>query len=400
MTPTTVVVGTSIAGVRTAQTLRSAGYQGNVVLVGKETTLPYDKPPLSKGLLAGTLTADDVRLLTEQDAAEAGFQLELGRVATRLDVAARRVELADGTRLPFDDIVIATGARARPSPWGCPDGAHSLRTLDDATALGADLRRGGPVAVIGAGFIGAEVAATARAAGIVDVTMVDASTAPLGPSVPPAVGRRVARLHQAHGVRTRFEVDVVAVDRVGDGLVLRLADGQQLVAATMVVGVGALPNDDWLRGSKLRVDDGIVCDKYGRAGPHVYAVGDAARWYRPRRGRPIRVEHWTNAVEQATCVAHSITHPDRPQENDPLEYVWSNQYDWKIQIVGHTGVDLTHVTVERTGATTAFAVLCAHPDGALAGAVTGNWPRALLTCRRALTTATTLQKVRNILDES
>jgi NADPH-dependent 2,4-dienoyl-CoA reductase/sulfur reductase-like enzyme len=398
--PTAVIVGTSVAGVRTAQTLRSIGYDGNVVLVGEENTLPYDKPPLSKGLLSGTLTTDDVRLLTERSVAEADLQLLLGRSAARLDVTGRKIELSDGTRLPFDDVVIATGARARPSPWGYPAGVHTLRTLDDAVALGAELRRGGPVAVIGAGFIGAEVSATARATGVDEVTMLDSAAGPLGRSVPPAIAERFVRLHEEHGVRTRFGVKVAAVDQVGDELVLRLGNGSTLRAATVVVGIGALPNDAWLRDSGLTVDDGVLCDQRGRAAPHVYAVGDVARWYHPRRGWPSRIEHWTNAVEQAACVAHNIAQPESPREHDPFEYVWSDQYDWKIQILGRTGADLSYTTLERAGGAAAFAVLFSDAGGSCVGVMTVNWPRALVTCRRALGRGATWQEIHDSLAES
>ena len=399
MKPTAVIVGTSIGAVRTAQALRSIGYDGNVVLVGEENTLPYDKPPLSKGLLTGALTTDDVRLLTEQSAAGADIELLLGRSAVRLDVTARKIELSDGTRLPFDDVVIATGARARPSPWGCPAGVHTLRTLDDAVALGAELRRGGPVAVVGAGFIGCEVAATARAAGVGEVTMLDSAAGPLGRSLPPAIGHRFARFHEEHGVRTLFGGKVSAVDQVGDELVLRFGNGSTLQAATVVVGIGAVPNDAWLRDSGLNVDDGVLCDQCGRAAPHVYAVGDVARWYHPRWSESSRIEHWTNAVEQAACVAHNIARPESPREHDPFEYVWSDQYDWKIQILGRTGAELSYTTFEHAVGPAAFAVLFSDASGACAGVITVNWPRALVTCRRALDRGATWQEIHDSLAE-
>jgi phthalate 3,4-dioxygenase ferredoxin reductase subunit len=397
MTPRTVVVGTSVAGVRTARELRWAGYDGDIVLIGAETELPYDRPPLSKALLAGTVTPDEVRLLTEEAAAEAGIRLELGRAATGLDVAARTVELSDGTRLSFDDVVIATGAHARPAPWGPMEGVHTLRDLDDANALAADLRRGGPVAVVGTGFIGAEVAATARTMGLPEVMMVGRESAPLARSMPAELGERIARLHEGRGTRTRLGVSVTAVEPVRDGFALRFSDGTTLAAATVVVGIGALPNDGWLRDSGLRVDDGVVCDQFGRAAPHVYAVGDVARWFRPRHGRAIRVEHWTSASEQAACVAHNIVDSEQPKAHDGIEYVWSDQYDVKIQIVGQTGPGLVPVHLDRAGVDGAFAVLFAGPDGRLAGAVTVGWPRALATCRRGVLAANAVDEVRAAL---
>ncbi|MFF9808216.1 NAD(P)/FAD-dependent oxidoreductase [Streptomyces coeruleorubidus] len=400
MTRTTVIVGSSVGGVRTAQALRRAGYDGEVVLVGEERTLPYDKPPLSKAMLAGTTTPDAIALLTEQAAAEAGIRLMLGRPATRLHVDERIVELAGGERLTFDDVVIATGVRARPSPWGTPPGVHVVRTLDDAVALGTALRRGGPLVVIGAGFIGAEVAATARGLGLEEVTVVDPVPVPMSRVLNPAVAERFARLHADRGVDMRFGVGVSGIDQVSDGLAVRLTDGATLPAATVVVGIGAIPNDEWLRSSGLQIDNGVVCDENSRAvgAPHVHAVGDVARWFHPRHGSLVRVEHWTNAVEQAACVAHNIVHPDRPRAYEPVEYVWSDQYDWKIQLAGRTGDDLAHVTVEGADPTRTFAVLYADPEGGFSGAVTVNWPRALITCRRALAATHTLDEVRRTVE--
>jgi NADPH-dependent 2,4-dienoyl-CoA reductase/sulfur reductase-like enzyme len=394
MSPTTVVVGSSVAGVRTAQALRATGYPGDVVLVGEEPALPYDKPPLSKALLAGTASTEDIALLTEQGAADARIRLVLGRAAIRLDVAARVVELADGERLAYDDLVIATGARARPSPWGELPGVHVLRTLDDATALRADLLRGGPLVVIGAGFIGAEVAATARAMGV-DVTVVDPAPVAMSRVLDPAVARLFGLLHERQGVATRFGVGVTGLDRTEGALHVRLADGGTLPAGAVVVGIGAVPNDGWLASSGLRIDDGVVCDRFSRAvdAPRIHAVGDVARWFHPRHDALVRVEHWTNAVEQAACVAHNITHPEDLRAHSPVEYVWSDQYDWKIQLAGRTG-GADHVTVDGADPTRSFAVLYAGTGGLLAGAVTVNWPRALVICRRALAGGASLDDTR------
>ncbi|MCI2418359.1 FAD-dependent oxidoreductase [Saccharopolyspora sp. K220] len=392
----TVIVGSSVGGVRTAQALRGAGYDGDVVLVGQERVLPYDKPPLSKSLLAGTNDRAGITLLSESAAAEAGIRLELGCAATRLDLDGSRVELADGRRLEFDDVVIATGARARPSPWGRPPGLHVLRTLDDAEALRADLRRGGPLVVIGAGFIGAEVAATAREIGIEDVSIVDPQPVPMSRALDPAVAARFAALHRERGVATRFGVGVRAIDESGGSLVVRLTDGSALAATTVVVGIGAIPDVEWLRSSGLRIDDGLVCDQYSRAldAPHVHGVGDVARWFHPGHGRLVRVEHWTNAVEQAACVAHNITQSNNPRVHAPVEYVWSDQYDWKFQLAGRTGNGLAAHFVAGADPRS-FAVLYADSDGRLAGAATINWPRALVACRRALHRDAHLDDVRS-----
>ncbi|MES9602412.1 MULTISPECIES: NAD(P)/FAD-dependent oxidoreductase [Actinomadura] len=393
---TVVIVGASVGGVRTARALRSSGHAGEIVLVGAEEHLPYDRPPLSKAFLAGTATRGELTLLGEDTADAAGIRLELGTPATAVDVAGRAVELADGRRLAFDELVVATGARPRPSPWGAPPGLHVLRTLDDAVALREDLRCGGPLVVVGAGFIGAEVAATATAMGLADVTLVDPARAPLGRVLSPAVARRFARLHADRGVRTRFGAAVTGVEAVDGGLVVGLDDGSRLPAATVVVGIGAVPNDEWVRGSGLTVADGVVCDRYSRArgASNVHAVGDVARWFHPRRRRLVRAEHWTNAVEQAERVAHNITHPDDLQAHDPVEYAWTDQYDWRIQMVGRTGGGLDHVILPGADPDHGFAVLYADPAGEFAGAVAVNWPRVVIACRKALRAPVSLATMR------
>lgn len=382
----TVIVGASIGGVRTAQALRAAGYGGEIALVGSEDVLPYDKPPLSKALLAGHATAESIGLLSRDQAAEAGIHLELGRAATDLDRDARRVVLADGTELEFDDLVIATGARARPSPWGAPPGVHLVRSLADAERLGSALRVGGPLVVVGAGFIGAEVAATAVGMGLTDVTMVDPLEVPLSRVLDREVAKEVIALHESHGVRTRFGVPLAGIQRGPAGLEVALADGTVLPAATVVVGIGAVPNDDWLSGSGITADDGVVCDEFCRSvdDPRIWAVGDVARWWHPRYERTVRAEHWTNAVEQAACVAHNIVNPTALRRHAPVEYVWSDQYDRKIQLVGRTGGGQAHVRVDGADPRRSFAVLYADADGWFTGALTVSWPKALVTCRKAL----------------
>ncbi|QRP48540.1 NAD(P)/FAD-dependent oxidoreductase [Amycolatopsis sp. FDAARGOS 1241] len=390
MKPGTVVVGASVAGVRVAQALRSHGHEGRIVLVGQEDELPYDKPPLSKGVLAGSAGLDDVRLLTTEEAADAGIELELGRAATRLDLAGSVVHLAGGTALPYTDLVIATGAGARPAGWEHLDGVHVLRTAADAVALREDLGRGGPLVVIGGGFIGAEVAATARGLGLTDVTVLDATPTLLARSVPAVVGDRVAELHRRNGVQVRLGVKVDSVDRIGGGLRIRLADGSEVDAATVVVGIGAVPNDAWVAGSGLKVDDGIVCDRFGRAAPHVFAVGDVSRWQASRHGSAVRVEHWTNAVEQAAAVAHTLAHPEDPRAHTPVDYVWTDQYDWKVQIAGTPVAGTEGRLFERAG--DKFATVFGTADR-FAGAVVVNWPKALVGCRRALAAATPAAEV-------
>jgi phthalate 3,4-dioxygenase ferredoxin reductase subunit len=384
---TVVVVGTSVGGVRAAQALRREGFPGRIVLVGEEAHAPYDKPPLSKQYLAGEWALDRLALLTPEATAAADLELRLGVAAVRLDVAAQQVVLADGAVLDFDHVVIATGATARPSPWHATSGVHVIRTLADVDGLRSDLAAGGPVVVVGGGVIGAEAAATIRTLGH-EVTMVDPLATPLARLVGPEVGRPLEELHRRRGVDTRFGVGVEGIDGEAGSLTVRLTDGSALPAATVLVGIGAVPNDGWLADSGLLVDNGVVCDRYCRAvdSERVWAVGDVARWQDPRYPAEVRVEHWTNAVEQAAAVAHNLVHADDLQPYSPIEYVWSDQYDWKLQVLGHATRGARHEVVgDLTADPAKAAVLYSDDDGRLVGAVSVNWPKALVTSRRALT---------------
>ncbi len=384
MSRSVVVVGTSIAGVRAAQALRRNKFEGPITLVGAEDELPYDKPPLSKAVLAGSTPAETARLLSAGDAAALDLTLRLGVAATGLDVAAGMLELADGSTLGYDDLIVATGARARPSPWQPDSGVHVLRSLADCRALRADLARGGAVVVVGGGFIGAEVASTCRALGR-PVTLVDPVPVPMARLVGSDVGQRMVELHHLHGSATRFGAGVEDITGGSGELIVHLTDGTALRCATVIVGIGSEPNDGWLSSSGLLVDDGVVCDEFGRtSAPSIYALGDVARWLHPRHHRHIRAEHWTNAVDQAACVANTITAPDALRAHDPVEFVWSDQYDWRMQVVGAPGTASRDVTIEAGGDTERFATLYADDDEKLCGGAIVNWPKASITLRRAL----------------
>jgi phthalate 3,4-dioxygenase ferredoxin reductase component len=400
MTCIVVVIGSSVGGVSTAQALRREGFEGRIVLVGEETATPYDKPPLTKQFLAGDWDADRVTLLSPEAAEHSGIELRLGAAATRLDAAGRQVLLADGTQLAYDSLVVATGASARSSPWRPASGVHVIRTLQDSRALREALRSGGPVVVVGGGFIGSEVAGTARALGH-EVTMVDPLPTPIGRVVGPEVGRYFTELHHRHGVETRFGVGVEEIDGVAGRLRVRLTDGAELAAATVVVGIGAVPNDGWLADSGRQIDNGVRCDQFSRAigAPDVYVAGDVARWFHPGHREHIRVEHWTNAVEQGACVAHNIAHPGDLHPYQPVEYVWSDQYDWKIQLVGRPAAGTRIATIGELGGEKPRAAVLYTDDGTrrLCGAVTVNWPRALAQCRRLVSAGATFDEARDRL---
>lgn len=385
MSPRTVIVGASVGGIRAAQALRAAGYSGTITVVDAENHLPYDKPPLSKGFLSGFLGPDRLQLISERDIKDLDIEIIFGHSAVLLDSAAREVELDGSSRLAYDNLVIATGVRARPSPWKATEGVHLLRTLDDANSLKRDLESVKSVVIVGAGFIGAEVAATAKSFGL-EVTVVDPLPIPMARVLGDEVGKRFIGLHHANGVATHFGTGVDAITGSRGDLKVELSNGLLLNADIVVVGIGAVPNDEWLRSSGLLIENGLVCDEYCRAvgQSDIYGVGDVARWYHPRHDRLVRVEHWTNAVEQASCVAHNIVNPQDLKSYSPVEYVWSDQYDWKIQIAGITAEAANQIVIEDPSNPKRFAAIYSDHSGAFCGVATVSWPRALIECRKLL----------------
>jgi len=395
-----VIVGASVAGVRVAKALRAAGYDGPVTLVGDEPGPPSDRPPLSKQVLTGAWEPERAALLTPEDAAAGQIELRLGRAARTVAVDTRQVLLDDGESLPYDDLVIATGASPRPSPWRPESGLYQLRTLADSLLLRERLTDGGPVVLIGAGFIGAETAAAARSADC-PVTLVDPVPVPLERATGPVVGALLADLHGRHGAVTKFGVGVADVSGKAGDLTVSLLDGSSLRADTVVVGIGAVPNDQWLRGSGLVIEDGVVCDEHLAAvgAAHVFAAGDVARFPRPGRGALARGEHWTNAVDQARCVAHNIAHPGARERYQPSDYVWSDQYDWKVQIAGRRADACAEWIIGTPEAERPrVAELQADAAGRLCAVVCLNWPRAFVQCRRVLDERAPAAQARELIE--
>ncbi len=323
----TIIVGASVAGVRTVQALRRRGYQAPITLVGAEQHLPYDRPPLSKDFLLGKLGAGDFRLVEPDALAGLGVDLRLGVRATGLDAERREIQVG-GDRLRYETLVIATGATARTLPANLA-GVHSLRTLDDAVAIRRALVAGARVAVVGGGFIGAEVSWSARLLGR-DVTIIDPLPALMVRGLGVTIGAVLARRHADSGVRLRLGRTVARLE--GGQRVERvvLDDGSTVDADLVVVGIGADPAVGWLAGSGLDIADGLVCDAALHAGDGVYAVGDVVRWATSAGLR--RAEHWTNAVDQASALAVTLT--GGPGACDPVPYVWSDQLGTRLQVWG------------------------------------------------------------------
>ncbi|MTD55416.1 NAD(P)/FAD-dependent oxidoreductase [Amycolatopsis pithecellobii] len=395
-----VVVGASIAGVRTALALRGQGFEGELVLVGDESQLPYDKPPLSKQFLSGQWNLGRFTLLDEHAADAARIDLRLGAAAVGLAPSASLVELSDGRVVPYDRLVVATGASARPSPWNPHSGLHRIRSVADIEALTADLRGGGDVAVIGAGVVGCEVAATLRMLGHA-VTLVDTLTAPMERVVGPDLAARFLALHHRHGVTTHLGTEVRGISGCMGDLSVDLADGATIKAAAVVVGIGSVPNDSWLRGSGLALDGGVRTDEFGRAEgfPDIYAVGDVANRWHSGLGRHHRSEHWSAAAEDGVRVAHNILHPGSPAVLESVPYVWSHQYDWKIQVAGFASDGKSELVGDLSGEKPKGAALYADGSGCLARAVTVNWPSALVKCRRHLDVGGSVVSIRESLEQ-
>lgn len=382
-----VIVGASVAGVHTAEALRGGGFDGTVLLVGDEKAEPYDRPALSKQMLTGDWRPDALALLPGSRAAELGVELRLGSRAVRLDTSDRTVWLADDTAIGYDQLVISTGSHARKPTWAVSDGIFTLRTLADSARLRRALLESRRVVVVGAGFIGGEVAAAAQALGC-EVTVIDPLNAPMARLLGAEIGGLLGDVHERHGVNTRFNIGVKAAEgHLGDMSVI-LDDGSTIAADLVIAGVGASPNESWLTSSSLALGDGVLCDQYCRVLEHdgIYAAGDVARWYDPRLGRSTRVEHWTNAVEQGAHVAQNIV-ADVPTAYRPLHYVWSDQYDWKLQFVSTS--DSRHsyeILGDFASSSPAGVVAFGDEEGRFVAALTLNHPHALMNSRRMLRT--------------
>jgi len=371
-----VVVGGSLAGLRTAQALRREGHEGPLTVVSDEAHWPpYDRPPLSKQVLVGSLEPERVRLRVPDDL---GADVRTGVRAVSLDVGARTVLLDDGEQLAYGALVIATGATPRRIPGtDALAGIHVLRTIDDSLALRAELEDARRVVVVGAGFIGCEVASSCRSLGH-EVTVVDMLPLPLAP-LGSRAGEIVRALHEDNGVELRLGTGVAGFD--GDERVrgVRLADGTTVAADVVVVGIGVVPSTGWLEGSGLELADGVVCDEtclaVGGDG-RVAAVGDVARWQHPRYGSS-RIEHWTNAGEQGAHVAKVLVQgPEAAGPFAPVPYFWSDQFGKKLQFVGTCGDGDDFAVVEGSVEDGRWVAAYGR-DGITVAALCVGWPARL-----------------------
>src|SRR6187402_3134790 len=334
------IVGASLAGLRAAESLRTAGFDGSITVIGDEPHMPYDRPPLSKRLLAGEWEVDRISLRKPDDIASLDVDWRLSTRAVGLDLARRRVVLDGGEHLRFEGAILATGSRPRslPGQADLPD-VVVLRSVDDSLDLRERIAGGGKrVVVIGAGFIGLEVAATARKLGN-EVLVLEAAPAPLIRGLGATMGAAIAAVHGDHGVEVRCGV---SIEGLQPGAVL-IDGGWHEPADVVVVGIGVAPATGWLAESGLEIRDGVVCGSDLNAGvPMVYAAGDIVRWFNPLFEEEMRVEHWTNAAEQGALAATNLLAEATGQRTTPyapVPFFWSEQYDRRIQFLGRASGD-------------------------------------------------------------
>ncbi|HWE58104.1 MAG TPA: FAD-dependent oxidoreductase [Solirubrobacteraceae bacterium] len=394
-----VIVGASLAGLRAAQAARSAGHDGGIVMIGREPHLPYTRPPLSKELLQATQEIEDLAL----QVGELDVDWRLGVPATGLDREHRRVALEDGTEACYDRLIIATGCRAR--SWDGPGaelaGVHTLRELEDAVALRTALSSSGRLLIVGAGFIGCEVAASARALGV-EVTLVDIAAHPLLP-FGPQLGERWARMHRERGVDLRLRVAVAELRGVSGRVEhAELTDGTTVNADTVLLALGSRLNTEWLAGSGLERDPAIRCDSTLTtvSDPDILAAGDiAAVPVALADGTPLRVEHWTTAAEHGQLAGRNalLDPADRAAHTNP-PYFWSDQYGSKIQALGCPALADRIELLEQSPEDDRFVAACVSGERMI-GIVGMNAARRLPWYRKQLTHPLPLEQVKLALTQ-
>jgi 3-phenylpropionate/trans-cinnamate dioxygenase ferredoxin reductase component len=382
-----VIVGGGLAGARTAEQLRRSEYTGPITIISDEVHLPYDRPPLSKEVLRKEV--DDVALKPREWYDDNDITLRLGSAATGLDTAGRTVTLADGSVLGYDELVIATGLVPRRIP-ALPDleGIRVLRSFDESMALREHASAAQRAVVIGAGFIGCEVAASMRTLGV-QVVLVEPQPTPLAAVLGEQIGALVARLHRDEGVDVRLGIGVAEVRGEGHVDTVVLTDGAELPADLVVIGIGSRPATEWLEGSGVDVDNGVVCDEAGRtSAPNVWALGDVASW-RDATGHQARVEHWSNVADQARVVVPAMLGRDVPA-SAVVPYFWSDQYDVKIQCLGEPeATDTVHLVEDDGRKFLAYY----ERDGVLVGVVGGGMPGKVMKVRAKIAAAAPIAEV-------
>jgi 3-phenylpropionate/trans-cinnamate dioxygenase ferredoxin reductase subunit len=384
---TVAVVGSSVAGWRAAQELREQGFDGRLVIIGAEAHRPYDRPPLSKEFLAGTLQPEELALGSEQEETDLAAEWRLGTPAVRLDPRRGAVVLADGSEVRADGVVLATGSTRLSLPGtGESPGSHLLRTIDDALALRSEIRAGARVVVVGGGLIGAEIASTCRSLGA-DVTLVDAQHLPLARTLGIELAPLCVAEHEDHGVRVRCGTPAARVLAEDGGTGVELADGRVIPADSVVVEVGAEPSTRWLRGSGLKLRDGVVTDSGCVTSlPNVVAVGDVARYQPVHRPHTVRSDHWSTAMNQPPVAVRNLLAGRTVAAYTGVPHFWSRQYGSTLQFAGYAGPKDKITVVD--GSLKARRFVATYQRGGRAIAVFAmNSPKQFAVHRRRLVTA-------------
>jgi 3-phenylpropionate/trans-cinnamate dioxygenase ferredoxin reductase subunit len=369
---THLIVGASLAGAKAAETLREEGFEGRIVLIGAEEERPYERPPLSKDYLRGEAGRDKLHVHDEGFYAEHEIELRLGRTAVSLDPAGRVVELDDGERLSYESLLLSTGAQPRRLvvPGAELDGVLYLRSVRDSDALRARLDRGGAVVVVGAGWIGAEVAASARQRGL-DVTVIEPASVPLERVLGPELGAVYRDIHADHGVRMLTGTGIDAFEGSGAVERVRTSDGRELDCDFAVVGVGVEPRTELAVSAGLTVTNGVLVDECLRASaPGVFAAGDVANAHHPFYGEPVRVEHWANALNQGPAAARNMLGASVPY--DRLPYFFSDQYDVGMEYSGLASAS-DRVVIRGDLAAREFVAFWLRDDRVAAGMNVNVW---------------------------
>jgi 3-phenylpropionate/trans-cinnamate dioxygenase ferredoxin reductase subunit len=377
--PTFVLLGGGLASVTAASTLRTEGFDGRVIIVGDESHVPYSRPPLSKDVLRGEKSPERTWLRPPAWYSSKDVELLLGVRAASVDPAAHVVEFADGARLAYDKLLVATGGvpRTLDIPGADLPGVFFVRKLDDALALREHLTPGAPVVVIGAGFIGAEVAASARTLGC-EVTVLEVAKIPLGRALGPEIGQVYADVHRERGVNLRTGVGAERIEGHGRAQRVVATDGRVHDASVVVIGVGLVPELDLARRSGIATGNGLIVDEYCRSSAaDVFAAGDIANHPNRFLGRRIRIEHWQNAQHQGAAAAHNMLGQRKPFREVP--WVWSDQYEHNLQVVGLP--DPTQSMVVRGDAATRNFSAFFMRDGRVTAALAVNRPADIRVAR-------------------
>jgi 3-phenylpropionate/trans-cinnamate dioxygenase ferredoxin reductase subunit len=377
-----VIVGASLAGLTAAEKLRELGYDDVLRLIGDEDLAPYDRPPLSKEILRGDWGIERTLLRTPDHYRDLAIDLQLKAGASALDLDRRLVTLQSGETVDYDALVIATGASPkRPAFLGGKKGIFYLRSAAESVALRQALSARPRIVVVGAGFIGMEVASAAREMGL-DVTLVESQSYPLCRAIGPAFGSRFAEMLEAAGVKTRFGAGVERVQGRGSVEAVELSDGSRIDADLLLVSVGSAPNMEWLRSSGLQLNNGVICNEHCQAAENVYAVGDVASPFDKRLRSHCRSEHWTNAIEQAKIAAANILDEQQQTSFAVLPYVWSDQFSNKLQIVGSKKSDDAELIIHDKNPRRLAALY--RSGNTISAVATLNWPAFLARGRAML----------------